>query len=357
MRLFTMNDILPRLGISPPAAGRRSFYIACPCCDKGREKHLNIDVVKDVFRCPRCGFAGGVFDLYAHYTQTDREHVRDELMRVCQGQMPSREVCGKAETEPPLPAECPITDIRVRDATYRALLSKLTLAPDHMANLLGRGLSDKVIVQNLYRTTPVLGEKALAKLLRAEGLYVAGVPGFYRDDDGDWTLVASQRGILIPVRNQEGLIAGLQIRRDNVKRRKFRWLSSCERNDGCGAKGCIHIAGPVRERMLLIEGPIKADVVHHLTGQSLIAVPGVNALTQLEPALCELRELGLRSVMTCFDMDFIANHYVQNGYTALTVLLDNCSLRYGTYLWNPDYNGLDDYVWKYLMNDMLESTA
>lgn len=35
---------------------------------------------KDVFRCPRCGFSGGVFDLYAHYAGIPREEVREALI-------------------------------------------------------------------------------------------------------------------------------------------------------------------------------------------------------------------------------------------------------------------------------------
>ena len=35
--------------------------------------------------------------------------------------------------------ECPLTDVDTRHVTYMALLSKLTLAPDHLENLLARG--------------------------------------------------------------------------------------------------------------------------------------------------------------------------------------------------------------------------
>ena len=77
-----------------------------------------------------------------------------------------------------------------------------------------------------YKTTPVIGMKALAKQLMNEGLYLAGVPGFYKTDSGEWSFINEKRGILIPVREEHGSIQGLQIRRDNVTRRKFRWVSS-----------------------------------------------------------------------------------------------------------------------------------
>ena len=45
-------------------------------------------------------------------------------------------------------------------------------------------------------------------------------------------------------------------------------------------------------------------------------------------------------------MDFAINHHVQNGYNSLLELLGNMGFRYGTYLWDPNYKGLDDYIWE-----------
>ena len=47
-----------------------------------------------------------------------------------------------------------------------------------------------------------------------------------------------------------------------------------------------------------------------------------------------------------FDMDFAINHHVQNGYNSLLELLGNMGFRYGTYVWDPNYKGLDDYIWE-----------
>ena len=51
--------------------------------------------------------------------------------------------------------------------------------------------------------------------------------------------------------------------------------------------------------------------------------------------------------MTAFDMDFLINPHVQNGYRELTKLLSGMGYQYGTYLWDPEYKGLDDYVWQF----------
>ena len=75
-------DIIPLIGIPEPPSGRHSYNISCPCCDTNpRGKHLNINLTKDVFCCPRCHFSGGVFDLYAYYAQVDRKNVREILIK------------------------------------------------------------------------------------------------------------------------------------------------------------------------------------------------------------------------------------------------------------------------------------
>jgi len=64
-------------------------------------------------------------------------------------------------------------------------------------------------------------------------------------------------------------------------------------------------------------------------------------------------KLGLRRIMTAFDMDLMKNPHVQNGYSDLTWMLQRMGLTFGTYLWQPEYNGLDDYIWKCLMNNSI----
>ena len=62
---FDILDVLTLLNIPFSAnTGRISFDINCPFCANDTQKHMNINVQKNVFRCNRCGAHGGMLDLY-----------------------------------------------------------------------------------------------------------------------------------------------------------------------------------------------------------------------------------------------------------------------------------------------------
>lgn len=155
--------------------------------------------------------------------------------------------------------------------------------------MLRRGLTDEAIERLGYKSTPVVGFHALAQSLLDEGYTLFGVPGFYRDEDGRWTMAVWRRGILIPG-TYLGKIQGFQIRLDNKMKKggKFLTFSSRDELDGAMGENWCHLVGPVRERILLIEGYMKADIVNHFTGQTILAVPGVTSLQHLEAALRDL---------------------------------------------------------------------
>lgn len=82
---YQMTDILPLLPIPQPPNGKSAYNIPCPLCDRAgsREKHLNINLKRNVYRCPKCGqFQGGVFDLYAYYMGIPREKVLEDLTAI-----------------------------------------------------------------------------------------------------------------------------------------------------------------------------------------------------------------------------------------------------------------------------------
>lgn len=260
----------------------------------------------------------------------------------------------RAHRQLPPPPDIPqaqLADIETRHRVYSALLNHLTLASDHKQNLLDRGLTEEAIFKFQYRTTPLVGHETIAKTLVLEGLELYGVPGFYRGENGRWTMHFPLRGIMIPCRDREGRIQSLHIRLDKKMKRggKFLTFSTPEQLDGAAAENWCHVVGPVRESILLIEGYMKADIVHHFTGQTVIAIPGVTSIRHLKLVLDELIALGVRHVMTCFDMDYLKNWHVDEANRNLTLMLGCLPITFGTYLWVPDYNGLDDYIWEFCL--------
>lgn len=355
---YQMSDILPLLPVPQPPYGKTAYNIPCPICDApgSRGRHLNINLKKNVFCCPKCGeFSGGVFDLYAYYEGVPRNDVL-RLLRARLGGSDHADGGGqqKRRKAPPRPPEIPqaaLADIERRHRVYSSLLECLPLADDHWENLRGRGLSDDAIRHFQYRTAPTANLQSLAQNLIQTGCDLYGVPGFYRDAQGCWTLVGYRRGIVIPCRDRWGRIQSLHIRLDEKMKKggKFLTFSSTDKPDGVRAENWCHIVGPVQPEILLIEGYMKADIVHHFTGRTVLAIPGVTSTQPLIAALKELSGLGVRRVMTCFDMDYMKNWHVENAYRKLLQLLSGLDITFGTYLWDPAYNGLDDYIWESCM--------
>lgn len=358
---YKMLDILPLLSVPQPPIGRSSYNIPCPLCDhpNTRDGHLNINLRKNVFRCSKCGeFYGGVFDLYAYFMNIAHQDVLPAL-QVQLGECDSHIYHAGKRKKRSAPVrklkaveipQATLADIEVRDHTYRTLLDLLALDADHKENLLRRGLNEKEIVRLQYRSTPLVGFRTIAKtLMMIKKCQLSGVPGFYTVENRYWTMTPVRRGIIIPCRDRLGRIQRLHIRTDREQRGKFRPLSSGDKPNGCATENWCHLAGPVQENILLIEGYMKADIVHHLTGQTVLAVPCVTGLTHLSDALSELIPLGVRHVMTCFDMDYLKNWHVENAYTNLLELLGSLDITFGTYLWSPEFNGLDDFIWEFCL--------
>ena len=77
-----------------------------------------------------------------------------------------------------------------------------------------RGLSEQQIKQYRFRSVPPMFLcKKITENLIAKGCTVQGIPGFYQDKNGNWTVNFTKRlsGILLPVVGFDGLIQGMQI--------------------------------------------------------------------------------------------------------------------------------------------------
>ncbi len=215
----------------------------------------------------------------------------------------------------------------VRHKTYSTFFSMLVLADTHRKNLLKRGFTEQQIEENGYKSTPVFGYKKLTERLLAAGCTVEGVPGFYQDKDGEWTIHFSNKssGFLVPVRNMDGLIVGAQIRLDHpYDGRKYIWLSSTNFNMGTSSGSPVHLAGSPGEKTIFItEGPLKGDLAHALSGRIFGCVPGANQYANLPPFLREMKQMGTQSVYEAYDMDKLLKTACRGDYNEKCTQCEN----------------------------------
>ena len=317
---FTIREVAYLLNLRIRHKNAVSLDADCPFCGESRGK-LNLNLKKNVFKCNRCGESGGMLALYGKIygvdNQTACREIKDALGK--NEQAPSYQV-RKRETapkEPEIPESPPAPDA-VKHKTYSMFFSMLVLADTHRQNLLKRGFTDRQIEENGYKSTPVFGFKKLTGKLLEAGCTVKGVPGFYQDKDGEWTIHFSNKssGFLVPVRNVDGLVVGAQIRLDHpYDGRKYIWLSSAGFFLGTSSGSPVHLAGSPGEKTVFItEGPLKGDLAHALSGRTFGCVPGANQYANLPPFLQAMKLMGTENVYEAYDMDKLLKTVCRGDY-------------------------------------------
>lgn len=242
----------------------------------------------------------------------------------------------------------------VLDRAYRAALSRLTLADDDRAGLVARGLDAGAIAAAGYRSLPERGRAALARAVtEAVGVDLAPtVPGIvWREGErgGYWSF-AGWPGLVIPVRDIDGRVVALKIRRSGACEpwERYTWVSSTSTN-GPGPGAPVHVPAAAlalrgrtgAQRLVITEGELKADVATHLSGVPVVGVPGVGAW----PAAVEVaRVWGATRVDVAFDNDARTNKAVADAQEKLVRALRACGFEVGLPRWPEKHKGLDDYL-------------
>ncbi|WP_320952268.1 DNA primase [Hungatella effluvii] len=325
---FGIDDIVFLLNLEIRHKNAVSWDCDCPFC--GKKGKLNVNLQKGVYRCNRCGEAGGKIGLYASVYHLDNgtacEQIKEYLGKNSQApayQVYKKEIESKKEVVNARRAP----DL-VLHQTYSELLTMLTLSETHKKKLLERGFSEEEIRKNGYKSTPVFGFRSLTERLIKAGCTVEGVPGFYQEEDGTWSLrfKRSCAGFLIPVRSIEGFIVGMQIRLDRpFDHTKYIWLSSVNDNMGAGSGSPVHFVGnPEDEIVFMTEGPLKGDLSHFLSGRSFACVPGVNQYANLPDVILKLKRSGVKLIYETYDMDKLLNTACQMDYDEACV---SCEFR------------------------------
>ena len=345
---YTMRDVAALLPLHIRRRRAVSIDADCPFCGDTKGK-LNINFEKQVFNCNRCRTHGGMVELYAKFFGVSNTQANAEIFSiVCRHETP-RIAPTPIASPKELPREASRADAQAIDQTFRTLLAMLPLAESHRSDLHRRGLNDDQIEQYLYRSVPAFGYRALTGQLLQMGCRLEGVPGFYQDEQKDWTLACSPRrtGYFVPVISVDGLLQGCQICMDHPGKQggKYIWLSSAERNGGVTSGSPVHFVGdPAADTVWITEGPLKATVAHCLSGHSFLAVAGANQLNSLPDSLALLKRFGCRTVCEAFDMDKLQNPHVASGTAKVLHLAKSMGFDVRQIRWNPQYKGIDDYL-------------
>ena len=321
--------------------GRDEVEASCPFCgDRGPGKyHLSLNTRKNVYRCNLCSASGNSVSLYARLEGVSFRRAYRDLSEA--GHLFKFPVQPAAQT-PPEREPCGLAR---RHEVYRAMLTQLELSPRHKAGLLARGLTEERVERSQYRTLPQGdGPRRLRAGMLADFYDLEGVPGFYVDGRKCWN-ISGYSGLLVPSRNKDGLIQGLQVRLDGEDdaKRKYRWLSSRGRDRGVRSRSWIHVTGNIHARTAyLTEGGLKGDVASFLDHEALfLCFAGVNAIGRLKDAI---QELGVSEVVLVLDMDKLVNPHVRDALRQLHALLGGIpGLRVRSMDWNMSFKGIDDF--------------
>ncbi len=211
-------DIAALLRLNIRRRGPGYVYADCPICGDRRGK-MNLNLVKNVWRCNYCGEGGGMLALYAKvYSISNSAAYQDICDALQTGSCAPEYTAPSAASQPQEVPQSERASVQEIHRTFSAMMSALPLTLAHREHLrVRRGLTEEQIVQFGFKSTPPQQLcRTLARRLAEQGYTIEGVPGFYLDNWGKWTVKFHQRtsGILIPIRGVDGLLCGLQTRLD-----------------------------------------------------------------------------------------------------------------------------------------------
>ena len=346
-----------------------SVYVDCPFCGDRRGK-MNVNFVKNVWRCNYCDEHGGMLALYARLNNTTTSdaywEIGEALCNDFHRERPNSgyEMAGNQQAGTGSPVSGTQTDLAgyerrgelktVQQAerasgqeihqTLSLLLAMLPLQPAHRNHLHSpkRGLSDEQIDRIGFKSTPPpFLCRSITERLMKQGCKVEGVPGFYLDDSGRWTMnfYRKNAGILIPAVGYDGMIHGLQILLDSPLKQKddppdksgakYIWFSSSSKNMGVTSGSPVHFIGNPSARVVyVIEGLLKADISHCLTNRTFAAIAGANNTSQLDTLFALLAQNGTEEIIEAHDMDKYSNQMTSNGASKIYLMARKNGMAY-----------------------------
>lgn len=246
---------------------------------------------------------------------------------------------------------------RLFDATGSAL------SEEHLDYLHQRGISDEEIERYGYFTMPE--KKALPQIIKHlkkkgnEAEMLLGVPGFYKYKNSKQICMNVMKGIGLPIRNVQGQIVGIQVRRDNIKdgAKRYRWFSSSFNNKekteyslSPGSPLDVVYPKQIKYRTLFItEGHFKAAAIARQFQCTAISVQGIGNYAGILDTIRELNNENdyYQYIYIAYDADMAYNVQVFTQASAMGNKIGQAlpELKLSYVLWDVENGkGIDDLI-------------
>lgn len=230
---------------------------------------------------------------------------------------------------------------------YEIFSASLSLSNEDETALISRGLIDKEIIENGYKTIPHRnGEDGLNQIINILNtkFSLKDIPGFYlKNDKRD--VNARYKQMLIPVRNFSGKITQFVLRNNEIKGKKaakYLMFSSDGKDEGQKIIPQIHLPlgnEKCTHEVRITEGILKADIATALGNIYCIGLHGLSS-KGLIPAI---EMLGVSKIRLCLDIDWQENTQVLNGLRRIYGIIANAGFEVVIEEWNAAAGkGIDD---------------
>lgn len=312
MSQFNILDVAELLNLEMLQKEKKGteFSIVCPYCgDKRGKMSLCIsknNKEKNTYHCYHCNSAGNMLGLYADLKGISGGNRFKEAYQTIGELIDANPERNKKQVKIKTDEAKFLADEAICDRTLRALFEMLPLKEKHKQNLLDRGMTEEEISMYMLKSVPTESaeKKAICRRLLSSGYKLYGVPPFFQDKNGDWTMKTYPRmaGIICPV-IQCGYVVGFQIRLDKVlSGRKYIWASSKGEKSGISSGSPATLLGDKYDTNVVItEGILKAMVYHCFTGNTVIGTPGIANINSVFS--CIKRMPNVKTVTEAYDMD------------------------------------------------------
>lgn len=244
--------------------------------------------------------------------------------------------------------------LSVISGVYKELVSILGLSKEHREHLRSRGLKDNHIDRAEYCTLPPKDRAKIAKTLANYCNAPLEIPGIYRKTENgkSWLSFTGPAGILIPIRNLDGDIVALKVRRDesDIPGPKYTYISS-NYHGGPSPSQTLHwplFEGSNPGEIRFVEGPLKADICNTMSPTYSVGLPSANSwlagIYELQKYEKEAEKVN--TVRIAFDSDWETNPHVNNALTSFKrALKEHTTARVFHETWKShEGKGLDDYL-------------